>query len=89
MILPPTYGMYKVSAEINNIGIIEVPLNSKFQIDRLNVIHNFTNNLKIIFLCSPNNPTGNLMNIKDIIYILDKFNNNFTYFFKSMGNGKG
>ena len=74
MILPPTYGMYKVSAEINNIGIIEVPLNSKFQIDRLNVIHNFTNNLKIIFLCSPNNPTGNLMNIKDIIYILDKFN---------------
>lgn len=58
----PTYGMYKVSAQIQDITVIEIPLTAGFQIDfkRLEEVIDDPA-LKIIFLCSPNNPTGNLM----------------------------
>lgn len=71
----PTYGMYKVSAEINDIEIIEQPLNSHFQVD-LDLLKPYLQdkNLKVIFLCSPNNPTGNIINAGDIEYILNNFN---------------
>jgi histidinol-phosphate aminotransferase len=68
----PSYGMYKVSAEINDITNIEVQLTDTFQID-FQALDAFLddNNLKIIFICSPNNPTGN--SIEGIEYILDRF----------------
>jgi len=70
----PTYGMYDVSAGINNIELIQLPLDSKFEIDLDSLNPYFKdNNLKLIFICSPNNPTGNLMDKKTITYILENF----------------
>jgi histidinol-phosphate aminotransferase len=70
----PTYGMYEVLANINDIEIITCPLNKNFQIDRYEVNTFLSDtNLKLIFICSPNNPTGNLLNQQDIEYILENF----------------
>ena len=70
----PTYGMYDVSAAINDVELIKVLLQDDFQID-LDAIASYLldETLKLIFICSPNNPTGNSFNESDIIEILDKF----------------
>lgn len=69
MICPPTYGMYKVAADINNIDIVETPLTPYFQLNIDDILAKSADkNIKILFLCSPNNPTGNsLKNIDKII----------------------
>ncbi|AZI56340.1 histidinol-phosphate transaminase [Epilithonimonas vandammei] len=73
LIFSPTYGMYEVSANINDVELINLELNKDFQIDLENLKPYFEDeNLKIIFICSPNNPTGN--SIKNIKYILENFN---------------
>lgn len=71
----PTYGMYQVSAGINNIELIKIPLDDNFQID-IDKIKNDLNNyeLKLIIICSPNNPTGNAMDKAAIRFILNNFN---------------
>ena len=70
----PTYGMYEVSAAVNDIKVLKVPLNERFQIDLQNVRPLLSDrNLKLIFICSPNNPTGNAMNYSDVEYILKSF----------------
>ena len=70
----PTYGMYEVSASVNDIEVIKIPLNENFQIDTEKVNPLFSDkNLKLIFICSPNNPTGNCMNYSDIEYIIANF----------------
>ncbi|MEM6264828.1 MAG: histidinol-phosphate transaminase, partial [Bacteroidota bacterium] len=56
---PPTYGMYKVSADLNQIFIWEEPLSADFQLDADRVIARLTDQVKLIFICSPNNPSGN------------------------------
>lgn len=71
---PPTYGMYEVSANINDVEIIDVPLKKDFALDLTNVFEAITQEAKIIFLCSPNNPTGNSIDKNDILKILNKFN---------------
>jgi histidinol-phosphate aminotransferase len=69
----PTYGMYKVSADINNIVLDEVPLDANFQIDIQNTLPLLQDDrLKLVFICSPNNPTGN--NLNSIELILQNFN---------------
>lgn len=68
IICPPTYGMYEVAATINDIGIISLPLDTDFQPDFDNILNA---NSKMIFLCSPNNPTGNTLN--NIEYIIQNF----------------
>ena len=69
----PTYGMYEVSANINDVKLINLELNKDFQINLENLKPYLNDeNLKIIFICSPNNPTGN--SIKNIKYILENFN---------------
>lgn len=71
----PTYGMYDVSADINNIDLIKIPLTNDFQINLNEVLPNLSDkNLKIIFICSPNNPTGNIIKTGDIENILNNFN---------------
>ncbi len=73
IITPPTYGMYEVSANINNVAITSVPLMSDFSLDVAQVIEAITPVTKFIFLCSPNNPTGNSIDKKDVLNILDSF----------------
>jgi|ERR1035437_1268587 histidinol-phosphate aminotransferase len=70
----PTYGMYPVSASVNDIEMITVPLKKEFQIDLKKAELCFSDkNLKLVFICSPNNPTANSMNFNDIEYIITKF----------------
>ncbi len=74
VILPPTYGMYKVSAALNNIHLKSAQLTADFQIDVSKTLAEVDEYTKIVFLCSPNNPTGNLLHLKDIIEIIEKVN---------------
>ncbi|MBV6643386.1 MAG: histidinol-phosphate transaminase [Cyclobacteriaceae bacterium] len=71
--MPPTYGMYEVSASINNVENKKIPLTEDFQIDVPAVMAQITPATKMIFVCSPNNPTGNLLNKKDVEEILASF----------------
>jgi histidinol-phosphate aminotransferase len=74
MIFPPTYGMYEVSASVNDVEVIKVPLNIDFQIDQKKAAEFFSDPyLKLIFICSPNNPTGNSMDSATIEYIFQNF----------------
>jgi len=73
IILPPTYGMYKVLADVNAVETIEVELFKNFQ-PRIQEIFNTSNSSsKILFLCSPNNPTGNSFNAIGVEELLIKF----------------
>ena len=71
--LPPTYGMYKVLANINNIENREILLNSDFEPDIEEILNSLDQNTKMIFLCSPNNPTGNSFSDEKIVHILENF----------------
>lgn len=72
--LPPTYGMYSVLANINAIEIKSVELDDKFQ-PRVEAILNTADpNSKLLFLCSPNNPTGNSFEAKSIEKLINEFN---------------
>ncbi|WP_017731781.1 histidinol-phosphate transaminase [Nafulsella turpanensis] len=73
IILPPTYGMYKVSADINNVEVRELLLSSDFQ-PRVEAILEAANaQSKILFICSPNNPTANLQNPEAVRLLLQSF----------------
>ncbi|HUX93006.1 MAG TPA: histidinol-phosphate transaminase [Ignavibacteriaceae bacterium] len=75
VIIPePTYGMYKVACDINNVETKSVLLTDKFQIDFNEIEKVYNSSSKIIFLCSPNNPTGNLINKADIARLCEKYN---------------
>lgn len=72
LICPPTYGMYEVYAGINDVDVIKVPLDKNFQLDTYTILETVNKeNIKIIYLCSPNNPTGN--NLECIQTILENF----------------
>ena len=72
--LPPTYGMYGVLADLNAIENREVVLNSEFQPNIKAIFESVDTNTKLIFLCSPNNPTGNSFSNTAILELLDTFN---------------
>ncbi|GCC51486.1 histidinol-phosphate transaminase [Chryseotalea sanaruensis] len=73
MITEPTYGMYRVCANINAVAIQNVLLTKDYQLDTEGILKAVTPNTKIIFLCSPNNPTGNLLSVDDISKVLNNF----------------
>lgn len=73
IIMPPTYGMYEVSASIHDVKIDKVSLTADFQIDAESVIRAIKPLTKIIWICSPNNPTGNVMQHDAIQTILENF----------------
>ncbi len=74
IITPPTFGMYEVSAHVNDVGVIPIPLNAgDFSLDLDGIIEAIEPGVKIIFLCSPNNPTGNTLDREAILTILKKF----------------
>ncbi len=70
---PPTYGMYKVAARINNVGVSESNLTPEFELDARKVLSRVTQQTKLIILCSPNNPTGNVLSVSEIKRILSGF----------------
>ncbi len=73
MTFPPTYGMYQVSAGVNDVTIIKVPLKNNFQLDipQIKTTLEQTNHVKLMFICSPNNPTANSMD--DIATVCELF----------------
>ncbi|MFP8487504.1 histidinol-phosphate transaminase [Gracilimonas sp. Q87] len=73
IINPPTYGMYKVSAAINDVAVDEVLLTENFQLQPEKILTAVRPETKMIFLCSPNNPTANSLNIDDIMQVMNNF----------------
>lgn len=72
--IPPTYGMYDVIAKTNNVENIKVPLKSNFTLNLEELKKSFSEKTKLLFLCSPNNPTGNSFSRKDLIDLIESFN---------------
>ncbi|MGJ1434015.1 histidinol-phosphate transaminase [Sphingobacterium spiritivorum] len=73
ILVPPTYGMYEVSANINDVAFKKVNLTKEYQLDLDGIQEAVDAYTKLIFICSPNNPTGNAINRKDIELILNNF----------------
>ena len=71
--IAPSYGMYKVAAAINDVAMREVQLGSEFTLPVEELLQSVDAATKIIFLCSPNNPTGNSFAAKDILRIVEEF----------------
>jgi len=74
ILVPPTYGMYEVSANINDIKINRVPLTEEYQLNLEGIAEAINEQTKMIFICSPNNPTGNSINRDDVETLLANFN---------------
>ena len=73
IICPPTYGMYEVSGNINDVEIKKVNLTEDFQLDVEGILDAVDNNSKLLFICSPNNPTGNDMDREAVEILLNNF----------------
>jgi histidinol-phosphate aminotransferase len=73
ILLPPTYGMYGVSASINDVAIRNVALTPDFQLQPEKILAAADAQSKILFICSPNNPSGNAVKREDIHYLLENF----------------
>jgi histidinol-phosphate aminotransferase len=73
IIHPPTYGMYEVSAHIHDVEVRRAPLTETFELNLAESENQINEQTKIIWLCSPNNPTGNAFNRQDIEMILNNF----------------
>ncbi len=75
LIVPPTYGMYEVSANINFVAVHKVPLTADFQLHTDAVLAALTPQTKIVWLCSPNNPSGNLLSREAIRRVIEGVEN--------------
>lgn len=73
IICPPTYGMYGVCADINDVAIRKVKLTKDFQLDVGGILDATDSDTKLLFICSPNNPTGNNMNRDDVKFLMNNF----------------
>lgn len=74
IIVPPTYGMYEVSANINDVELRKAPLTPDYQLDLDLIGSMMDEHTKILWLCSPNNPTANALNRVDVEMLLNNFN---------------
>jgi histidinol-phosphate aminotransferase len=70
LLMPPTYGMYQVSADIHRTDVVQIPLTPDFQMDTEEVIAALRPGTKLVFICSPNNPSGNCLAERDIELVL-------------------
>lgn len=75
LILKPTYGVYTVAARINNVGIVELPLGTEFSLPMKRIMETIETdkNIRLIWICSPNNPTGNAFDLNEILDITERF----------------
>jgi histidinol-phosphate aminotransferase len=71
--IDPTYGMYQIAAKINNVAIRKVSLSPGFSLDPMKVLHAVDLHTKLIFLCSPNNPSGNNLSRSAMLHIVRNF----------------
>lgn len=71
--IAPTYGMYKVCAGINNVEYREIFLSDTFQLSADEVLRNIDGNTKVVWLCSPNNPSGNDLDLHEMLRIIKEF----------------
>ena len=74
LICPPTYGMYAISARTFNVGVETVPLDANFSVN-VDAVNAFAGKVKLVFLCSPNNPTGTIIPKADVESILSTYKN--------------
>ena len=72
--MDPSYGMFEVCARINDVALKKIPLTDRFQADTARIQQAVDTSTRLIFFCSPNNPTGNLLDRGSIIRIAEKFN---------------
>jgi histidinol-phosphate aminotransferase len=77
VLCPPTYGMYEVSASINHIEQRKVSLTKDYQLDVAGILRTIDSQTRLLFLCSPNNPTGNKLNRSDIYTLIESFKTGF------------
>ena len=77
ILCPPTYGMYEVSASINHIEQRKVSLSKNYQLDVEGILQTIDQNTRLLFLCSPNNPTGNKLKRSDIYTLIESFKKGF------------
>lgn len=73
IVCPPTYGMYSVLANIHGVSVQQVPLSVQFALQPEKILANANRHTKLLFLCSPNNPTGNLIKSADVEFLLREF----------------
>jgi histidinol-phosphate aminotransferase len=73
LITEPTYGMYSVCADVNAVKIKSIPLTADFDVDENQILRSITDDVKLIFLCSPNNPTAALLSRAKVKRIIDEF----------------
>lgn len=73
IISDPSYGMYQVSAAINNVGVQKVALTEDFEFKAADMLQQADQNTKIAFICSPNNPSGNAFDVKEIEQVIQNF----------------
>ena len=71
--ISPSYGMYDVLSDINDVELRKAPLNERFEMDSSEVLSLTDKDSKLILLCSPNNPSGNILNLQEIEKILESF----------------
>lgn len=74
IICPPTYGMYGVTADINDVRCVSISLTADFQLQTEQIMQAVGEHTKLMWICSPNNPSGNLIKRADIEHILHNFN---------------
>lgn len=71
--IDPTYGMYQVCADVNDVEYRKVLLNTDYSLDSDTLLKAVDERTKVIFLCSPNNPTGNLLNRTEMLKVIHNF----------------
>ncbi|MFC4701765.1 histidinol-phosphate transaminase [Glaciecola siphonariae] len=72
LICPPTYGMYAISAQTFNVGVHKAPLTDDFSLN-LDAMGEYVDKVNVVFLCSPNNPTGTRIEAEQIVAVLNMF----------------
>ena len=72
-IFPPTYGMYEVSANINNVETVRINLTKDFQLPESSRLNSIVDSKGLLFICSPNNPTGNMFSLRSVKEIASSF----------------
>ncbi|WP_372934369.1 histidinol-phosphate transaminase [Mariniphaga sediminis] len=72
-IIDPTYGMYQVAAGVNNVNVKKISLTESFELDARELLKNTDEKTKLVFLCSPNNPTGNCLDKNAIQEVIQNF----------------